>query len=259
MALRTPAGHGLGRLPDLGDIRDYPTFITPLMEPLPPVPAVIDLRGKLPPVGNQGMLGSCTAWMAKKMYEALLYRQGLTSFDGSALAHYYWTRELEGTPLFDSGASIRDAVKVLAKKGLAPESAWPYDINKFTKRPVKAAEREALKHQAIQYTRVPPHPLLMRRLLADGYPIGIGISVYESFETPEVERTGTIPFPDASERLLGGHAVYLVGYDHRTQWFIFGNHWGEEWGDHGYGYLSYDYVMNPDLASDFWVVRQVEG
>jgi len=36
----------------------------------------------------------------------------------------------------------------------------------------------------------------------------------------------------------GGHAVTVVGFNDKG--FIFKNSWGEEWGENGYGYLSFD-------------------
>ena len=37
------------------------------------------------------------------------------------------------------------------------------------------------------------------------------------------------------------------------------NSWGEGWGSPlGFGYMSYDYLSNLDLASDFWKVTLVE-
>ncbi|HLG96380.1 MAG TPA: hypothetical protein VKX49_08720 [Bryobacteraceae bacterium] len=43
-------------------------------------------------------------------------------------------------------------------------------------------------------------------------------------------------------------------YDDAKQLFTFRNSWGSSWGDQGYGYLPYAYVLDPSLASDFWVI-----
>ena len=49
------------------------------------------------------------------------------------------------------------------------------------------------------------------RALAAGYPVIIGISVYASFEGPDVTRTGVVPMPvtsgAAAEDMLGGHCM----------------------------------------------------
>ena len=63
--------------------------------------------------------------------------------------------------------------------------------------------------------------------------------------------------PDRSERMLGGHAVLLVGYDDNKQLYKFRNSYGTGWGVEGYGYLPYQYVEHPQLAGDFWIVREV--
>ena len=47
--------------------------------------------------------------------------------------------------------------------------------------------------------------------------------------------------PDASEPVLGGHAVAAVGYDDAAQCFIIRNSWGAGWGDRGYCYMPYQY------------------
>jgi C1A family cysteine protease len=93
----------------------------------------------------------------------------------------------------------------------------------------------------------------------DKLPVVFGFSVYESFESDEVAKTGTVLMPDKSEQLLGGHAVVLCGYDDETKRFLVRNSWGEEWGQAGYFTLPYEYVTDPNLASDFWVVQTVKG
>jgi C1A family cysteine protease len=80
--------------------------------------------------------------------------------------------------------------------------------------------------------------------------VAIGITVYSSFESPQVAETGIVPIPHFGEQVLGGHAVLAVGYDDDKQWIIFRNSWGESWGDKGYGYLPYKYVQK--YASDMW-------
>jgi len=35
-----------------------------------------------------------------------------------------------------------------------------------------------------------------------------------------------------------------VGYDNTRKVFIIRNSWGQEWGDKGYGYLSYDFFRS---------------
>lgn len=82
-----------------------------------------------------------------------------------------------------------------------------------------------------------------------------GFSGYESFESDEVAKTIIVPTPDKSEQLLGDRAVVLCGYDDATKRFLVRNSWGEA----GYFTLPYEYVTDPNLASDFWVVQTVNG
>src|SRR4051794_37442957 len=103
--------HAFGWIHSLPDIRDHVlTVATPAV-----LPAKSDLRPNLPPVGDQGQIGSCTAWASTAAWRAELMRQGKPDLEPSELAQYYWTRSLEGTTRSDAGGTIRDAIKVLAK------------------------------------------------------------------------------------------------------------------------------------------------
>jgi C1A family cysteine protease len=64
-----------------------------------------------------------------------------------------------------------------------------------------------------------------------------------------------MPLP--GEKEVGGHAVLVVGYDNVTQRFLARNSWGTEWGIKGHFTLPYSYILNPDLATDFWTIRLV--
>jgi C1A family cysteine protease len=65
--------------------------------------------------------------------------------------------------------------------------------------------------------------------------------------------------PAKTEKSLGGHAVLIVGYDDAKRQFRVRNSWGPSWGLKGYFLMPYDYVVNPNLASDFWVLQQISG
>jgi len=176
----------------------------------------------------------------------------------SRLFIYYNERAMEGTVDTDSGAMIRDGMKSISKLGVCTEDTWPYDISQFTAKPPAKAYTEAKKHQALVYRRVLGQLHQMQGCLAQGYPFVFGFSVYESFMSPEVAKTGKVPLPPRGEQLIGGHAVLAVGYDDAEQSFIVRNSWGTGWGIKGYCLMPYGYLTDPQLARDFWAVYTVE-
>jgi C1A family cysteine protease len=99
----------------------------------------------------------------------------------------------------------------------------------------------------------------MQGCLASGYPFVFGFTVYESFESEAVASTGVVPMPASGERTVGDHAVVAVGYDDAKRNFIVRNSWGSDWGDKGYFYMPYEYLMASDYADDFWTIRSVTG
>jgi C1A family cysteine protease len=253
-----------GWIPDLPDQRDF-VFMVPaqVAKKLPPK---MDLRAQCPPVYDQGQLGSCTANAIAAAHQFDQMNQKETDiFMPSRLFIYYNERSLEGTVDQDSGGMLRDGTKCIAKQGVCPESAsgndeasWPYTIATFKTKPTKDCYKDALAHQALTYYSVTQTLDDMKGCLAAGYPFILGFSVYESFESQQVAKTGKVPMPKSSEKLLGGHAVLAVGYDDAQKRFIVRNSWGANWGMNGYFTMPYDYLVNSNLASDFWTIRLVE-
>jgi C1A family cysteine protease len=67
----------------------------------------------------------------------------------------------------------------------------------------------------------------MRTALAQGKSIVMAVLVYASFMSAGTIRSGKIPMPNTGrERLLGGHAITLTGYDFGRAVFFFRNSWG---------------------------------
>jgi C1A family cysteine protease len=247
-----------GYIPDLPDHRDREVKLARISPAaLPKTVSLGDNVGFRFPVYDQGELGSCTANAIGAAFEYELRRQKLAEFRPSRLAIYYGERRIEGTIMSDAGAMIRDGMKVIANDGAASESLWPYVIDRFTQAPSEAYATAAATRQCVSYERVEQTELALRTALAHKYPIIFGISVFESFESDAAERTGKIPMPAASEAMIGGHAILMTGYTAKT--VTFRNSWGDSWGKGGYGTLPLDYVLNPDLADDFWILKLIEG
>lgn len=247
---------GFGWLRDLPDHRDH-LYSAP-MAALTALPASVDLRGKCPPVYDQGQLGSCTANGIGGALQFERMKQNLQpEFIPSRLFIYYNERVIEHTVNSDSGAMIRDGIKSVAKQGDCPETSWPYDISKFTDKPTPVCYKEALKYKAVQYSRLLQNLNQMKGCLADGYPFVLGFTVYTSFMSPMVAKTGVVPMPGSSEQVLGGHCVLAVGYDDATQRFLIRNSYGDTWGMHGYGTMPYAYLTDSSLSADFWTIRLV--
>lgn len=254
--LITPWGHGLGYRPDVKEINDH-RFAAP--RPGLVLPARYSMRAKMPAVGDQLAIGSCTSWASLAAYRWLLIQAGVGDLDGSELAQYAWSRMLEGTLKSDAGAMIRDAVKVLAKRGMAPESAWPYDPEKFALKPTRTVEGLARIHQALTYERVPVDLYAVKTAIAAGFPVIIGISVYQSFEGDQAAASGIVPMPTPGEQLLGGHALLAIGYDDAVRRVEARGSWGPKFGDQGHHWLPYEYAANAQLGGDYWVIRSVEA
>ena len=141
---------------------------------------------------------------------------------------------------------------------MAPETLWPYDIAKFAAKPPAAAYKEALNHQVSSYQRVDRNLSQFKGVLAEGFPFVFGFTVYDSFESEQVAKTGKLNLPKAGETVVGGHAVVAVGYDDKAKRFIVRNSWGADWGLAGYFTIPYDYLLSADLSDDFWTIRAVE-
>src|SRR5262249_29816320 len=151
-------------------------------------------------------------------------------FMPSRLFIYYNERVIEHHVSTDSGAQLRDGMKTLAKQGVCPEKDWAYDTAKFADKPPQNCFVEATDHRATQYQRLVQTLTQMKGCLASGFPFVFGFTVYTSFESPEVAKSGIVPMPSTGESVEGGHAVMAVGYDERQRVFIVRNSWGDTWG-----------------------------
>ncbi|MCR4436285.1 MAG: C1 family peptidase [Clostridiales bacterium] len=270
-----------GWLPDYPDMRDYTEGhekILPLLSRLringeEALPSNVDLRKWCSPVENQGDIGSCTAHAVAGVVEYFENKSFGKHLDASRLFLYKVTRNLlhfKG----DTGAFLKSALGALVLFGMPPEEYWPYETERFDDEPDAFCYAFAQNYQCISYFRhdpsnVSPEEVLksVKKYLAAGIPSVFGFTVYQSVRHADAD--GCIPFPSRGEKILGGHAVAAVGYDDGKEIsnpadgktvhgaLLIRNSWGVEWGEQGYGWLPYEYVLQ-GLALDWWSVLKQE-
>lgn len=281
-----PPPAGMGWLPDYPDFRDFTPHdprIEPLLEQLgvadglaaaPALPAAIDLRSWFSSIENQGALGSCTANAGIGILEYFERRAFGKHVDASRLFLYKATRNLLGWT-GDTGAYLRTTMGALAVFGSPPEKYWPYAIASYDVEPPPFCYAFGQRYRALQYYRldppVTPRDVLLSRIkqyLAAGLPSMFGFTVYSSIS--QAAATGKIPRPQAGEKVVGGHAIVACGYDDSLQIkntapgsattkgaFRIRNSWGPSWGDAGWGWIPYEYVL-AGLAVDWWSLLQAD-
>jgi C1A family cysteine protease len=237
------------------------------------IPETKSLRQWCSPVENQGSLGSCTANAGVALMEYYERRAFGRHIDASRLFLYKATRNLMDRQ-GDTGAFIRTTMAAMVLFGVPPEKYWPYVIADFDREPSSFCYAFAQNYQALQYFRLDPPNIsreaLLKRikvLIAAGLPSMFGFTVFSSIS--QAEDDGKIPYPCRGEGILGGHAVLAVGYNDKLSIknaicgaetigaFLIRNSWGAGWGENGYGWLPYEYVLK-GMAIDWWTLLRNE-
>lgn len=262
-----------GWRPSKRDFRDFlpdnPDVLQKLNGKLKLTPPVTkaDLRQWCSPIVDQGDLGSCTANAASGIYEYFENRTTGKYTRVSRIFIYKTTRSLAHDN-GDTGAELRTTMRSMMRFGAPEEEYWPYDIKKFDLEPPAFVYALAQSFQALTYYRLDPAHTPAATVLTNikqqinsGFPVMFGFTCYTSLQDAD---NGYIPYPKPNERVIGGHAIIIVGYDDAAQCpnappgaFLIRNSWGTSWGVKGYGYLPYQYVTT-GLASDFWCMTKAE-
>ncbi|MEQ9366385.1 MAG: C1 family peptidase, partial [Leptospirales bacterium] len=240
------------------------------------LPARVDLGAQMPPVGDQGPRASGVAWALA--YGLMSHGRASRDSDPNPIsnagsivqapgrgnasrkpcvaeapdadqlyspAHLYNALNMGK----DAGIDLLRAGRYLVRQGAVDCSAVPYDPDTFEIAPAVGAPESSTnaRFRARGLRRLAPSNLAeIQARLARGQAVAIGLSIYEDFY--ELGR-GVYEAPPADLRarsFRGGHAVVLVGYDHNKKSaggdagaFRFLNSFSRDWGDQGYGWISY--------------------
>jgi C1A family cysteine protease len=166
----------------------------------------------------------------------------------SRLYFYYYERVIENNysalGLTDSGADVKDGFQYAKTKGICLESLWPYVISKYNSVPPSICDQNAATQKISSYALLPVNSNILTTiknyLATTQKPILIAMNVYQNFMSISTMRTGIIPLQSGSP--IGGHEMYILGYNDTTKYFTLANSWGSYWGANGLCYLPYTYL-----------------
>jgi C1A family cysteine protease len=268
----TPSGRHLGRKPDRPDARDLRYSAVHRAELAQARRSFVDLSDRLPPVVDQGALGSCGPTSIAALM-SFLYPEQSEPF--SRLQMYWNVRVIEGTTEEDAGVETRTLFRVAQLTGMAPEKLWPYesDGSRYLEEPTEEVFNAAGAFTIDTYSRLVAASSYLA-CLNSNFPIVLGFIVPESLDGDDIARHGVMAMPAAGENYVGGHVVVAVGYDTNFKSsdvfkksgvdparmsdvaIKIRNSWGPSWGLKGHFWMPLPFATNPSTGGDAWTARR---
>lgn len=217
----------------------------------------VDNSEHLPSVGNQGLQNSCLAWAWGYYYKTYQEWQDY-GWSVSDPIHIFSPsfiyNQINGGR--DRGALMSDALKLLIDNGCTTINDFPYQSDLSTW-PSEYAYLNAMKYRSLDAYYIQASDMAgieqVKQHLANKNIAVLGISIYGNFDDIH-SYNNTYCLKDTTGNNRGSHAITVVGYDDNkitrdgTGAFKFVNSWGTSWGDYGYGWMSYQAVMDTILS-----------
>lgn len=224
--------------------------IEPLEEKYEPHPVTIkniDISGGFTEIKSQGQQGACMSFSMVSVFEYFMKKNHIETPDLSEQFLYYNARKRRGREQYDEGSCSVASIQTLFEDGICTEEAWPYNEQGYSEQPSEAAYDEAKRRRVKRAVMVEKKIEALKSALDDGLPIVFAVDVFPSF-VQGINGFVSMPSDEEVQHLKESgenhsHAMVLCGFNDEQQVFKVRNSWGESFGDRGYCYLPYDYVM----------------
>lgn len=218
------------------------------------LPDRVDLKQYVTKIYNQGSSGLCHSFAGaalKNMQETI---EGGRKYFMSPIALAKKVKEIDGDKTTE-GSTLLNVCKALTSYGTIEEIDYPYEYvaGSFNFADIKN-EENVPKYKIGPYAKCDNLNDIKQALnLKKG--VLIGILCFQNIY--DIINKGATVLPMPSGRSIGGHAMFVVGYDdkltigNQTGFLIVVNSWGEKCGEKGIIYIPYDYIELKSKDTNF--------
>ncbi|MCQ2229509.1 MAG: C1 family peptidase [Bacteroidales bacterium] len=235
------------------------------------LPTSVDLSVYLPPIGDQGQYGTCTAWATAYNSRTWLYAKS-KNVRGTSLSrdHIFSAADLfrsisdanKGTKC--QGSAMEAALDVMVKRGVASVSTVP-DISDYSQCSCavpQAANTEAAKYKIASYREIDIKDVRsVKRYLSEGRIIVFGAKLGDNFMLCNNEAVITSNGTFNHTGIHAYHAMACVGYDDNkgsNGAFKLVNSWGKSWGNNGFAWVDCKFFCGGEFAYCGFVINDLD-
>ena len=258
-ATRDGGDHTLGYVPPMGSPPTPAATLQFARTKRGARPASLQLTEYLPPIGSQGLQGSCVTWALcyySYSYKVARQRQldpALRSDKKFLFSPAYLYNQIH---LPHGGTNFETAFRVLDRQGCATLAQMDYDPRDDQTQPSPDATQRAQRFRPRAIAQLfrgkvvggyGPNLENLKTLLAETQePFVISITVFTDFpqhQTIAPEYVYKLTVPPIPINVKGGHALTVIGYDDARQAFLVANSWGPQWGQNGLLWISEEFLQ----------------
>lgn len=227
------------------------------------LPMAVDLREWLPPVGNQGEQGSCTAWATAYGAMSFLFRQAVSEQSGAQSVvpdirfspSYVYNQIHQGQC---NGTTFISALETINRNGVLELAQFPYKASDCAIQPASIQIQQSKSQRLLTYRHIDGSRDAIDRIrgeLAKRRPVLFAMNTGNSGSAFEKYKGGI--FNEVLEK-VSGHAMLLVGYDDHAGNFTVLNSWGTTWGENGFMRISYQAFFANLLGNNVFVIDEID-
>ena len=220
------------------------------------LPSSYDIVDKFPPISSQGDYGTCVAWAVGYNTKTALsgMDRNLTPSQLAQPQNQFSPKDLftaipdnEKGPACN-GTNFHFALDVLQNRGVATMATVPY-VNLgqcFNSTTESSWTAEAANYKIKYWRKVEGSVTAIKQNISNNIPVILGARLAENFMSWNSDDviTSHTTFTNGQHSY---HAMVIAGYDDSkgpNGAFRVINSWGEGWGDRGYIWVDYNFLIN---------------
>lgn len=212
------------------------------------------------PVKHQQDRPTCVAFAVTALHEYVCdctnAGKAVCDIDLSEEFLFHHCKCLDGLGATSTGTTVAAAAAALRDEGQPLEAFCPYRDARASAAsvpPSPEAIADASGRTLAGFSRVGLSLASIENSLRASYPV---LAVLDWYSNSYLAPLGRIGLPGPTDRLLGRHAILIVGLDDESLagecFLFFKNSWGPKWGHEGYGLFSAEYFRL--YGRELWAV-----